>query len=233
MIRLIPQEARQGLVDIVPVIIAAVPIGLLYGALAAAKGLSVLEIGLMSLLVFAGGSQFTAVELWAQPVPVATLVFSALLINARMTLMGASLGPKMTGFSWPQRLLGFHLLTDEAWALAERRAVGRKVTPAYWFGLTCLLPAAWVATSVIGAFAGSLMGDPRRLGADFAFTAMFIGLTAGFWKGRVTAATVIASAVASATVYVLAGPPWHVAAGAVAGIAGACLAAPADDEVAA
>ncbi|MFX8585744.1 AzlC family ABC transporter permease, partial [Acinetobacter baumannii] len=84
MIGAIPREARQGLVDIAPVIVAAVPIGLLYGALAAAKGLSALEIGLMSLLVFAGGSQFTAVELWAQPVPVATLVFSTMLINARM-----------------------------------------------------------------------------------------------------------------------------------------------------
>ncbi|MGQ3032353.1 MAG: AzlC family ABC transporter permease [Ferrovibrionaceae bacterium] len=229
MIGAIPREARQGLVDIAPVIVAAVPIGLLYGALAAAKGLSVLEIGLMSLLVFAGGSQFTAVELWTQPVPVATLVFSAMLINARMILMGASLGPKMAGFSWPQRLFGYHLLTDEAWALAERHAGRAKVTPAYWFGLTCLLPAAWVATSVIGAYAGSLMGDPRQLGADFAFTAMFIGLTAGFWKGRVSAATIAASAVASALVYVLAGPPWHVAAGAVAGIGGAYLAAPADD----
>lgn len=228
MIRLIPREAREGLVDIVPVLIAAVPIGLLYGALAAAKGLSVLEVGLMSLLVFAGGSQFTAVELWAQPVPIATLVFSAMLINARMVLMGASLGPKMTGFTRPQKLFGFHLLTDEAWALAERRAARQKVTPAYWFGLTCLLPAAWVATSVIGAVAGSLMGDPSRLGADFAFTAMFIGLTAGFWKGRVTAATVAASAVASALAYVVAGPPWHVAAGAAAGVLGAYLTAPAD-----
>lgn len=229
MIALIPREARQGLVDIVPVIIAAIPIGLLYGALAAAKGLSVLEVGLMSLLVFAGGSQFTAVELWAQPVPIATLVFSALLINARMILMGASLGPKLAGFSLAQRLLGAHLLTDESWALAERRAAtGQAVTPAYWFGLTCVLPAAWVATSVVGAFAGSLMGDPSRLGADFAFTALFIGLTAGFWKGRVTAATIAASAVASALVYALAGAPWHVAAGAVAGILAAYLAAPAD-----
>lgn len=228
MIGLIPREAREGLADIVPVIIAAVPIGLLFGALAAAKGLSALEVGLMSLLVFAGGSQFAAVELWTQPLSIATLAFSALLINARMVLMAASLAPKLSGFSWTQRILGFHLLTDEAWALAERRAGSRPVTPAYWFGLCCLLPLAWVGTTVAGALAGSLMGDPSRLGADFAFTAMFIGLVAGFWKGRVTAVTVAAAGAASAVVYVLAGPPWHVAAGAAAGILGAYLAAPAD-----
>ena len=42
------------------------------------------------------------------------------------------------------------------------------------------------------AAAGSLLGDPRQIGADFAFTALFIGLIAGFWKGRATAITVAA-----------------------------------------
>ena len=46
------------------------PIGMLFGALAVGKGLSVAEAGLMSLLVFAGGAQFAALELWAYPVPV-------------------------------------------------------------------------------------------------------------------------------------------------------------------
>ena len=54
-------EARAGLNDIWPAALAAVPIGLLFGALAAGKGLSPLEVFLMSVLVFAGGAQFAAV----------------------------------------------------------------------------------------------------------------------------------------------------------------------------
>jgi predicted branched-subunit amino acid permease len=76
----------------------------------------------------------------------------------------------------------------------------------------------WVCCCTLGAFAGALFCDPRRLGADFAFTALFIGLIAGFWKGRSTAATITASAVAAALAYVLVGPPWHVGIGALAGI---------------
>ena len=124
------RERREGLRDIAPVLIASMPIGLLFGALSVAKGLSVAETGLMSLLVFAGGAQFAAVELWTWPVPVATLVFSALLINARHVLMGASLAPKLGAFSLVQRLTGLHLLTDETWALAERRAMQSRLSPA-------------------------------------------------------------------------------------------------------
>ncbi len=220
------RERREGLRDIAPVLVASLPIGLLFGALSGAKGLSVAETGLMSLLVFAGGAQFAAVELWTWPVPVVTLAFSALLINARHVLMGASLAPKLGAFSLGERLLGLHLLTDETWALAERRAMENRLTPAYWFALAGILPAAWVGSSLLGAWLGSFLGDPRWLGADFAFTALFIGLIAGFWNGRVTGVAIAASGIVAALTYLAAGPPWHVAAGAFAGIAGAYLAAP-------
>ncbi|HEX2112773.1 MAG TPA: AzlC family ABC transporter permease [Alphaproteobacteria bacterium] len=218
-------DVRDGLRDIWPVMVAAFPIGLLFGALCAAKDLSIVEAGLMSLLVFAGGAQFAAVELWTYPVPVAALVFSTALINARHVLMGASLAPKLERFALWQRLVGFHFLTDESWALAERRALTQPVRPAYWFALALSLPVAWIGGTVLGAWLGSFMGDPARFGADFAFTALFIGLVAGFWRGRVTLFTVAASGGASALVYLAAGPPWHVAAGAVAGIVAAYVAA--------
>ncbi|HEX8164184.1 MAG TPA: AzlC family ABC transporter permease [Beijerinckiaceae bacterium] len=219
-------DARDGLRDIAPVMVAAIPIALLFGAVAAAKGLSVAEVALMSTLVFAGGAQFAAIEMWSYPVPVAAILFSTLLVNARHVLMGASLAPKTRGFSGPQRYLGFFFLTDEAWALAERRALQRTVTPAYWFACAAVLPAAWIGSSVLGTAVGALLGDPKTFGADFAFTALFIGLVAGFNKGRITVATVAASGATAALVHVTAGPPWHVLAGALAGIAAAYLAAP-------
>ncbi|MEJ1157861.1 AzlC family ABC transporter permease [Prosthecomicrobium sp. N25] len=219
------REARDGLRDILPPLIAAMPIGLLFGALCAAKGLSPLEVFLMSALVFAGGAQFAAVEVWTWPVPVAALAFSTLLINARHVLMSASLGPKTGAFGRLGRLLGFAVLADENWALSERRAAVRPLTWAYYAGMGAPFWANWVIVTTVGAYAGSFLGDPKAIGADFAFTALFIGLVAGFWKGRATLITVAASAGAAALVHVLVGPPWHVAAGALAGIGAAFLAA--------
>jgi 4-azaleucine resistance transporter AzlC len=219
------REVRAGLRDIAPVAVAAVPIGLLFGAVAAAKGLSPLEVTLMSALVFAGGAQFATIETWTYPVPVAAIVFATLLINARHVLMGASLGPKLRASRW-QKWLGFFFLTDESWALAERRSLDVPVTAAYWFAMAATLPFAWVGSSAAGAVLGALVGDPSRVGADFAFTALFIGLIAGFGRSRTTLVTVAVSGSVAALTYVSIGTPWHVAAGALAGIAAAYAASP-------
>jgi 4-azaleucine resistance transporter AzlC len=225
-------EIKAGVADIAPAAIAAIPIALLFGTLAAAKGLSTIEIFLMSAMVFAGGAQFAAIEQWVQPVPISALAFGTLLINARHILMGASLAPKTGAFSAGQRFLGFFAMADENWALSERRAAVIRLTPAYYFGMTAFFYVNWVAWSTFGAVVGPMMGDPARLGADFAFTALFIGLIAGFWNGRVTAAAILASGLASALVKVTAGAPWHVPAGALAGIAAAYLAAEPEEAVA-
>jgi 4-azaleucine resistance transporter AzlC len=223
--RLSPQT-RDGLRDIAPVMVAAFPIGLLFGALCAGKGLSVMEAGLMSIFIFAGGAQFAAIEMWATPVPLLALVFSTLLINSRHILMGASLASKLSNFSLRQKLAAFYFLTDESWALAERRAMHEPIVPAYWFACATMLPFSWIGSTFLGAWLGSFMGDPARIGADFAFTALFIGLTANFWKGASSAWTIAASAIVSALASVTLGPPWHVAAGAFAGILAAYFSAP-------
>ncbi len=228
----LPLETRDGLRDIAPVMVAAFPIGLLFGALCAGKGLSVAEAGLMSILVLAGGAQFAAVEMWTYPIPVAALIFSTLLVNSRHILMGASLAPKLSRFTTLQKFSAFYFLTDESWALAERRALREPITPAYWFACASVLPISWVGSTFLGAWLGSFMGDPARIGADFAFTALFIGLTANFWKGRSSAYTIAASAITAAIVSVTIGPPWHVAAGAFAGILTAYVSAKPDEALA-
>lgn len=219
------RELRAGLRDIAPVAVAAVPIGLLFGALAAAKGLSPLEVGLMSGLVFAGGAQFAATEAWFHPAPILALTFATLLINARHVLMGASLSPKLK-LSRAQKFLAMFFLTDESWALSERRALERPITGAYWAAMAAVLWTNWTLSSTLGAVLGSFMGDPARIGADFAFTALFIGLVAGFGRSRVTLVTVGVSAAVAALVHRFIGAPWHVVSGALAGIAAAYLTAP-------
>jgi predicted branched-subunit amino acid permease len=214
-------EFREGVVELAPAMIAAAPIALLYGAIATSKGLSPLEVALSSALVFAGGAQLAAIELWTTPVPIAALVLSTFLINARYILMSASLAPKVAHLPFAGNLLGFHVLADENWALAERRAARTRLTAAYFFGMGAVFWVNWVLCSWAGTVLGPLLGDPRRFGADFAFTAIFIGLVAGFVTSRSAGIVVIASALAATGAYVAFGSPWHVLAGAFAGMAAA------------
>lgn len=66
----IQQEFKRGIKDVLPIMIGIIPFGLILGAQAGQKGMSVLETTLMMGLNFAGGSEFAAVGLWTSPLPV-------------------------------------------------------------------------------------------------------------------------------------------------------------------
>jgi 4-azaleucine resistance transporter AzlC len=216
-------EFLAGLKTIAPIIVAAMPIGLVFGAVAASKGLSPLEATLMSAMVFAGGSQFVAMNIWTHPASWAALGFAALLVNIRHVLMGASLGRKLQAFSPLQKYLGVLVMADENWAMSEARAQKATLTPAYYAGLAVLFYCNWVACSLVGALLGAFLGDPAAIGLDFAFPAVFIVLVMGFWKGPATGMVLIASAAASILVHHFVPGAWYIAAGAAAGLAAALL----------
>lgn len=220
-------EFAAGVVAILPLAVAVMPFGLILGANAAAKGLSLAEVLAMSAFVFAGSAQFLAIDLWRDPAPWAALGLTTLLINLRHVLMGASFSQKLGRFGRAGRLVAVFFMADEIWAVAERRALERPLTPAFYAGLALPLYVNWLALTVAGAALGKLVADPRALGFDFAFTAVFIGLVAGFWKGRPTLKITVASAVAAVVVHRLLPGAWYVIAGAGAGIATAALTAPA------
>jgi 4-azaleucine resistance transporter AzlC len=217
-------EFFAGLKTIAPIIVAAMPIGLVFGAVAVSKGLSPLEATLMSAMVFAGGSQFVAMDIWTHPASWTALGFAALLVNIRHVLMGASLGRKMEAFSPWQKYLAVLVMADENWAMAEARAQKTMLTPAFYAGLAVLFYLNWVLSSLIGALLGAFLGDPTAIGLDFAFPAVFIVLVTGFWKGPSTGMVLIASATAAILVHRFVPGAWYIAAGAAAGLAAALLA---------
>lgn len=224
-------DALDGLRDVFPVVVVAIPIGLLFGTLCRVKDISTVEAGLMSLLVNAGGVQFAAVELWADPIPpLAAILFSTLLINIRHALIGMSIAPGMAAGGITRRgLMGaFAFLTDPTWgAAAGRIRSGHPITWPYWLAVAIPFTASWVGSSVAGAWLGAYLGDPRAFGADFALAALFLAMSMKLWSGwRTTGVVIAASGCFSALAWVVAGSPWHVMAGAFAGIAAAWVIGP-------
>ncbi|MFT6659467.1 AzlC family ABC transporter permease [Maritalea sp.] len=213
-------DFSDGLRAIAPLVIAAFPIALVFGALAAQKGLSPFETMLMSGVVFAGGSQFVAIDFWASPVPWVAITVSALLVNIRHVLMSASLGAKtrQMGFGW--QLIAFGFLADEVWALSEHRAQKQGTSFAFMMGLAVPFYVNWLVMTGVGASLGTLLADldPAKWGFDFAFPAIFIGLIMGFWQGNKTAMILAASGLAAIACKAFVPGAWYIAAGAVAGV---------------
>jgi 4-azaleucine resistance transporter AzlC len=213
------RDAREGFVDILPIMIAYGPISMLWGTVAASKGLNPLEAWLMSFGVYSGSAQFVAMDLWQQQLPLWLLIFTIATVSLRHVLMSASISRHMMGFSKGKASLLLFWLTDEAWALMERRAVSKPVTPAYYAGVAVPLWPTWFGFTFLGAWLGQVLGDSKAIGLDFAFAAMFIAVLAGFWKGPRTGGILIATSVVAVAAKLLLPGAWYIILGGLAGMA--------------
>ncbi len=211
-------EFKRGVLDIAPITIAYAPIAMLWGTVAVAHGLSPLEAVLMSAGVYSGAAQFVAMDLWLSGIPLAMLVLTIATVSLRHVLMSASVSRHMGSFSKLKSSFMLFFLTDEAWAIIERRALKDAITPSYFIGASLPLWPNWALFTGIGAWLGKSLGDTTAFGLDFAFAAMFIAVVAGFWKGRDTALILIASAVAAVSAKLLLPGAWYILAGGCVGM---------------
>ena len=212
-----------GLKDAWPMFLAYVPIAMLWGTLAAAKGFSPLEALLMSALLYAGASQFVAIEMWVDPLPILFMIFTIFIINVRHVLYAASISRHMGGINRRLHPMLMYVLTDEAWALLERKALTQPLTLGYYVGVAFPLWPTWFLSSAIGAYIGRKLPDPALIGLDFAFAAMFIAILAGFWKGPRTGAALFTSAVVAVVAKTCLSGAWYIVLGGLAGVAVAAL----------
>ncbi|MBZ9978541.1 AzlC family ABC transporter permease [Mesorhizobium sp. B2-3-14] len=209
----------QGVRLSMPVVVAAAPFGLLFGAIAVDNGFSVFEAFLMSALIFGGASQMVGIELFGQHVAPWLIVLSIFAVNFRHVLYSAGIGRRIAHWSGVQQALGFFILTDPQFAVAEARAQsGQTVGFAWYLGLGLPVYVFWTIESALGALFGKLIPDPHALGIDFLLPIYFLGLVMGFRKRPLWLPVVVASACASIIAYKTVGSPWHVSIGAIAGV---------------
>jgi 4-azaleucine resistance transporter AzlC len=168
-----------------PVAVSIAAYGLVWGVLAGQAGMSVAEVALMSALVFAGASQFVALDMWTpEALPVGAIVLATAIVNLRMLLMTATLRPLAAGLSRPRAALAMHFVADENWALTMSEFARGRGSIAFLLGSGVLSWVAWLAATLTGRLLGAAIDDPARYGLDFAFTATFIALLLGMWRGK-------------------------------------------------
>jgi 4-azaleucine resistance transporter AzlC len=182
------QQAAQSIRgrDIAAVAVAVVAYGLAFGALATASGLTVAHVAVMSLLVFAGGSQFAFVGVIAAGGSPMAGAVAGLLLNTRLTAFGMMVAPVLTGGRL-RRLAGTHLMSDENTAMTAAAPPDEKER-VYW-RVSMSIFLAWNLSTVIGALLGAGL-DPEVFGLDVAFPATFVALLVPLLRqaGAVTAA---------------------------------------------
>ena len=157
------------------IVAAVAPFGIVFGAAAAAAGLTLLEAVGYSALVFGGSSQFAAVEILGDGGSVTAAAVAGLLLNVRSLAFGVIMAPALAG-AWWQRAAMSQLMIDES------TAVGVAQSDRKWQRYGYLVAGigvyiVWNATTIVGhlVFSGAqdLITD---LGLDTAGPAAFLAL---------------------------------------------------------
>lgn len=176
---------KAGLIAALPLVPGYVSIGLACGVIERSAGLSILEIFLLGLLLYAGGAQFVVAGMVGAGATASTIVPTIAFLNLRHLLYAAALAPSLKRLKlWHSLSIGAGL-TDETFAVDSNAWAGREAESPRWFwGLHIGAQSSWILATVVGGLLGSLVADLTTLGLDFALPAMFLGLLVLGLKGR-------------------------------------------------
>ena len=168
-------QFKAGAKAALPIVLGYLPVGMAFGILARKAGLTTFEVGLMSLLVYAGASQFIAIEMISKGISWFPIVIATFFINLRHLLMSSTLSLYFNRHSLRTLGLLSAQLTDESFAVAMSDTSKISNRPGYLFGLQITSHCAWITGSVGGALLGGLI-DHKSYGIPFALPALFICL---------------------------------------------------------
>ena len=173
-----------------PICIGYLPLGLAFGVLAQKGGLSVLDIAIMSTVVFAGSSQFIAVAMLGAGASPLSIVLTTFTVNLRHILMSSALAVHLQGLS--RRFLSLYAygVTDESFAVNIARFKEGGWHPYQALAVNHAANLAWIASTTLGGYFGQFIAR-GSFGIDYALSAMFLCLIVFQLRGRIYATTAL------------------------------------------
>lgn len=214
----------KGVKDGAPFLLVVLPFAILFGIIGTEAGLDIAEVMGFSVLVIAGASQFTAVQLMAEGAPMLIVLLASLAVNLRMAMYSASLTPYLGALPLWKRALAAYFLVDQSYLVSVNTYERNPEMPlparfAYFMGTVTPIAPFWYGGTWAGASLGTAL--PDWLAIDFAIPLTFIAMIAPALR---TLAHVVAALVSVLVALALASLPYSLgllAAALAAMIAGA------------
>jgi 4-azaleucine resistance transporter AzlC len=168
----------RGVQSGLPIALGYFPIAIAFGALAGQAYLNWWEAALMSLLVFAGASQFVGVSMLLNGAGAIQIITTTFFLNLRHLIMSLSVNDQMRHFpaAWKNFLSFF--ITDETFALltlGDQTGVENR-TPAYMAGLMLTAYLGWVTGSAAGGLGAEFIPPQITTAMTVGLYGLFIGL---------------------------------------------------------
>lgn len=193
----------------VPFLLVVMPFGLLFGVIATEAGLTTFQTMAFSSVVFAGASQFAALQLMVDNAPVAIVLATALAVNLRMAMYSASLALWVGDAPFWQRAVIGYVNVDQSYAVSinmyeDRPELTVPQRVAYFFGAVTPVCPMWVVATGLGIWLGD--GIPEWMALDFAVPICFLAIIAPMMR---TLAHMIAAVSSIVFALLLAGLPYN------------------------
>jgi len=167
-------SGKSAVVDAAPIMLGYFSISVAFGILA--KDYIGESAILMSIMVFAGASQFIALQLIMNKTSSALIVLTTFIVNLRHILMSSYFSPFYRHVSRTKKLLVSFGITDETFAVASKRFRQSAVSPSYHLTLNFLCYISWVGGTTAGLFSGYLIPLSVAEVLPFTLTALFIAI---------------------------------------------------------
>src|SRR5690625_280825 len=163
----------------IPITLGYIPVAITYGVLASQSGLTLLELTLMSMLVYAGASQFMGVNMIVASASMAEIVIATFILNFRHFIMSLSFMNSIREHVSLKGRVGVSLgLTDEAFAVAamNQEKANNKKAVYFYIGIFLSGYLAWVIGSLVGGLLGEVIPEQLSQSMGIALYALFISL---------------------------------------------------------
>ncbi len=173
-------EYRYAFRQASPIIAGYFTVSFVFGIMAVHQGLPVWLPALMSLMVYAGASQFSFLTLAMAGASLSTIVLTTFLINLRHMLMSVYMSSvfEKTGMSKKLRLWYAFGLTDESFAthsvILSKELSKEKLGPRFLIAFNTFCHVSWVLGALSGSLAVLYASELVSVKLDYALMAMML-----------------------------------------------------------
>lgn len=178
---------KNGLSDALAGLIATATWGFVTGIAMVKSGLTESMATLMTLTVYAGSAQLTALPLIQAGAPVWLIFAAGLVVNLRFIIFSAALFPYFRHLPWWRRLLLGYFSTDIGFVVFMSKYADAKVrgtNDQLWYYLGTIVPGwpGWVSASLLGIFLGGAV--PADWSLEFAATLALLAVVIPLIKSK-------------------------------------------------
>lgn len=182
-------EFRVGAQEMAAVALGLAAWGLMTGVAMGKSGMSMVEVIMMAVLVFAGSSQLAALPLIAGGAPMWVILATSFCVNLRFVVFSAHIRPYLMHLGFWRRIGLGYFMADLNYALLTQRfphpatePAGQLAREAYILGGGAMAWCSWVLPSLLGIFLANAI--PLAWGLGFAGILALLGITCSMVSSR-------------------------------------------------